>query len=53
MTLPTADPLRLAARLWPDVRFYQKQREVIAAVEDCDEVFVPAGNMLGVCPLPW
>lgn len=41
------DPFKLAALLWPDVRFYSKQREVIASVRDNFETVVHAGNMLG------
>lgn len=33
--------------LWPQVTFYSKQLEVIRSVEENDETFVPAGNMLG------
>lgn len=40
-------PLDIGRVLWPDIRFYDKQREVVQAVWDCDEVYVPAGNMLG------
>jgi phage terminase large subunit len=45
--LPTADPIALAKLLWPDVHFYDKQREVIYSVAENDETFVTAGNMLG------
>lgn len=42
------DPLKFASILWPDVRFYDKQREIIYSVaEDADETAVVAGNMLG------
>ena len=41
------DPLRLATMLWPDVRFYRQQEEVIYSVIENDETYVPAGNMLG------
>jgi hypothetical protein len=41
------DPLELAAVLWPDARFFDKQIEVIYSVEYNDETYVPAGNMLG------
>lgn len=41
------DPLKFAKFLWPNVTFYDKQREVIYSVQDNDETFVPAGNMLG------
>jgi hypothetical protein len=42
------DPLAFAALLWPQVSFYDKQREVIYAVEETPETFVTAGNMLGL-----
>jgi hypothetical protein len=41
------DPLKLAKVLWPDVRFYNKQRETIYSVWENDETYVPAGHMLG------
>lgn len=41
------DPLKLKDLLWPDVTFYNKQREAIYSVRDDDETYVPAGNMLG------
>lgn len=41
------DPLIFAKAFWPDVYFYDKQREVIYSVEENDETFVVAGNMLG------
>lgn len=41
------DPKALADLLWPDVRFYNKQWEIIYSVHLNDETFVPAGNMLG------
>lgn len=39
--------LALAAYLWPDVRFYDKQVEIILSVEQNKKTYVPAGNMLG------
>lgn len=42
-----ADPLRFGRMLWPDVRFYRQQRDVIYSAADNDETFVPAGHMLG------
>lgn len=42
------NPSTLSKLLWPDVRFYRQQREIIQSVDDNDETFVPAGNMLGV-----
>lgn len=41
------DPLEFAYELWPNVRFYSKQREIIYSVEENDETIVHAGNMLG------
>lgn len=41
------DPLEVQKLLWPDVYFYDKQREIIYSVAENDETFVPAGNMLG------
>lgn len=41
------DPFVPAEICWPDVRFYDKQEEIVYAVRDCPEVVVPAGNMLG------
>ena len=43
----TADPIEFAKLLWPDIYFYPKQREIIRSVQEVDETFVPAGNMLG------
>lgn len=41
-------PFALAAVLWPRVRFYREQRQIIEALEDgTDEVYVVAGNELG------
>lgn len=41
------DPVRWGRLMWPDVRFYPKQEEIIYSVEYNDETFVTAGNMLG------
>src|SRR5437879_4923464 len=41
------DPLFFAKLLWPDVKFYNKQREVIYSVRDNFETVVVAGHMLG------
>lgn len=41
------DPIRFAKTLWPDVTFFREQQQVIRSVEENDETFVPAGNMLG------
>lgn len=47
MNLQCADPIELAKVLWPDVKFYKQQREVIYSVVENVETFVVAGNMLG------
>jgi hypothetical protein len=39
--------LKFIEIVWPHYRLYNKQVEIVQAVEECDEVFVPAGNMLG------
>lgn len=41
------DPFTFAKVMWPDVYFYDKQREAIKSVCDFDETVVVAGNMLG------
>src|SRR5262245_22610384 len=41
------DPLKFASLLWPQVRFYNKQVEVIHSVLRNRRTFVPAGNQLG------
>jgi hypothetical protein len=41
------DPIDFAAVLWPDITFYDRQREIIYSVVHNDETFVPAGHMLG------
>lgn len=41
------DPLVLARLLWPDVKFYREQRDIIYSVENDDETYCYAGNMLG------
>lgn len=40
------DPIALASVLWPDVYFYDRQIEIIRSVDENDETFVHAGNML-------
>lgn len=45
--LTVVDPIELAKLLWPDVRFYKEQKEIIYSVVENDETFVTAGNMLG------
>jgi phage terminase large subunit len=41
------DPFKLAKLCWPHITFYVKQREIIRSIEENDETFVSAGNMLG------
>lgn len=41
------DPIKLAKLLWPHVSFYNKQKEILYSVVECDETFVTAGHMLG------
>lgn len=41
------DPLRFDRKFWPDSRLYDKQEQIVLSVEQDDEVYVPAGNMLG------
>ncbi len=41
------DPIKFANLMWPNVRFYNKQKEIIYSVRDNDETVVVAGNMLG------
>lgn len=43
----TLDPVRFARWLWPEVKFYRQQQEVIYSVVDNDETVVTAGHMLG------
>lgn len=46
-----ADPLYFAHLCWPEVKFYDKQIEMIYSVRDNLETFVVAGNKLGGGPL--
>jgi hypothetical protein len=41
------DPLLFFHLCWPEVSFYESQRQIILSVRDNDETFVPAGNKLG------
>lgn len=43
-------PVEFIKILWPHVRLYDKQRQILRSVVENDETFVPAGNMLGDCP---
>lgn len=42
-----SDPVKFAKYVWPDVVFYKQQRDIIYSVQNNDETFVVAGNMLG------
>jgi hypothetical protein len=42
-----ADPLKVGRILWPDVRFYPRQEEIIYSAWENDLTAVPAGHMLG------
>lgn len=41
------DPVKFAKFFWPDITFYNKQREILYAMRESDETIVVAGNMLG------
>lgn len=41
------DPIAFGRIMWPDVKFYDKQVQVIESVVEDDMTVVPAGNMLG------
>ena len=41
------DPLALKDLCWPDIYFYDKQREIVYSVVDNVETIAPAGNALG------
>jgi hypothetical protein len=45
--METADPLKLAAMLWPRESFYPIQREMVYSVEDSAETYVHAANKVG------
>jgi hypothetical protein len=45
--LSKISPFAIKNLLWPDVAFYDKQREIIRAVEDSDEVFCLSANKMG------
>jgi hypothetical protein len=40
-------PLRLVRYLWPDMRLYREQAEILESVVLNDETYVPAANMMG------
>lgn len=41
------DPFLFKEMCWPNVKFYDKQIEIVQSVVENDETYVPAGNMLG------
>lgn len=45
--LEVADPIGVCQELWPHVKLYDKQIEILYSVWDNLETVVPAGNMLG------
>lgn len=45
--LKYVDPLHFAKLFWPDVTFYQQQRDIIRSVVDNRETVVAAANKLG------
>lgn len=47
MSYIPADPIKFIKLVWPKIRLYDKQREIIYSVRDNDITVVPAGNMLG------
>jgi len=47
MNLENADPISFVKFVWPHIKLYDKQREIMYSVRDNDETIVPAGNMLG------
>ena len=45
--LSSIDPMQLLALCWPEVKIYDKQKEIVYSVIENDETIVPAGNKLG------
>lgn len=41
------DPVRFVELVWPKIKLYDKQKQIMYSVRDNDETFVPAGNALG------
>lgn len=41
------DPLKFAKLNWPDISFYKEQIAIIRSIQENDETWVRAGNMLG------
>ena len=46
-SLIEVDPIAFVRLVWPKIKLYDKQREILYSVRDNDETVVPAGNMLG------
>lgn len=42
-----SDPIKFVAMCWPDIKLYDKQKELLESVRDNRETVVPAGNDLG------
>jgi len=43
----TVDPLEFLSVMWPDIRLYDREREIVRSVQVNDETVVVAGNKLG------
>jgi hypothetical protein len=41
------DPVTFVAELWPDIKLYDKQAEIMYSVQENDDTIVVAGNALG------
>ena len=41
------DPVKMVKLIWPELRMYDKQAEIMRSVWANDETYVPAGNVLG------
>ena len=41
------DPIKFCTLCWPEIRLYDKQKEILRSVRDNVETYVPAGNALG------
>ena len=41
------DPLKFINTVWPHVKLYDKQREILYSVEENFATFVPAANQMG------
>lgn len=45
--LDMVDPLEFCSVMWPNIRLFKEQREVLQSLQTDDETWVVAGNMLG------